>query len=166
MKFGQDSATLAIKGGLAAAGLQILLFLVLLDKMIRPELDIGGLLSIVFLLCLAVTAFAGFWLLRRSPELGYFATAAGAGIFLLVAGFIASGTIGAFVLPGAVAILLSSLIFLTAGDDPLPLWRRVLVVWIGLIWLVFILAQAYSVLYVLNTPGFKEPAAKISQTRL
>lgn len=164
MKFEKNSASLALKSGLAAAALQVLLFFALLDTMIRPELDVAGVLSILFLLCLAVTAFIGFWLLRRSPELGYFAQTAIAGLFLLIAGFIASGTVGAFVLPGAVAILLSALMFLIAGEGPLPLWRRVLVVLTGLIWLVFVVALLYSAGYILNIPGFKGPGVQTSQS--
>lgn len=165
MKFGLTSATLALKCGLVAAGLQFLVLLVLLDKVVRPDLDVGSVFSMLVLLGLVGTAFAGFWLLRRSPELSYFALAVGAGLFLFVAGFLTLPTIGLFVLPGTVAILLSALMFLFAGEDPLPLWRRVSVVSVGLLWLIFMFVQLYGAGYLLKAPGFGGPAVKKIESR-
>lgn len=157
MKFGKKSASIAIHGGLAVSGLQFLLLLVLADKLARPDFDISGFVPVLLLLVPAGAAFAGFWLLRRSAELVYFALTVAGAVFLLVAGFIASGTAGAFVLPGGGAILFSSLMFLSAGEDPLPLWRRALVVLVGLIWLLFIVIVLYTAAYTLNIPGINAP---------
>jgi len=155
VRFGQKSAALAILSGEIASGLQALVLLVLTFKVSRPDFNVGGFFSMLLLLGLAAGAFSGFRLLQRSPELGYFMLSVGAGVFLFAAGFIAVFTVGAFVLPGAVAILLAALLFLMAGEDPLPLWRRVFVIMLDLAWLAFFIAQLYSAGYLLNLPWLR-----------
>ena len=160
MTFGRAGSALAIISGLAAAGLQIAVLLILLVKIVSGEFDPSAAFSLVVLIILAAAAFAGFWLLRQSPEFGYFALTVGAAAFLFVAGFLALSTVGFFLLPGSMALMASAIAFLLAGEDRLPIWRKAGIILFAAVWLLSFAGQLYGAADLLNVPAAKSPAKK------
>lgn len=157
MRFGPVTSSLALIGGMTAAGLQGLSLLVLLIKTVS-EFDIPSLFSLLFLLMLAVGAFMGPWLLQRSAEFSYFVLFITAGFFLVAAGFIGLPTIGPFLLPGGVAIVLTALGFLMSSDDRVPLWRKLGIVVCGSLVILMFAAQLYGIVYLIYGPVLKDKA--------
>ena len=149
MRFGAFISSTAVKAGLAAAGLQVLIFLVILAK-IYPDFSLGGIFSVLVLTAIGGAAIYGFWLLKQSPQASYFALIVLAGLFLVIAGVVAAPTIGLFAIPGALAVIVAAVIFAVASDDRIPVWRSVLILFGTAIYLLLFAAQLYAAAYLIG----------------
>lgn len=154
MRFGPATSSLALYGCMTAAAIQGLALLVLLIKTLTA-FDPSSLFSLLILLILAAAAFFGSWKLRRSTEFSYFVLVVAAGLFLVAAGLIGMATIGLFLLPGGVAVILAALVVLMSSDDQVPLLRRLGIIACGALFIVMVAAQLYGVVYLIHGPIFK-----------
>lgn len=151
----------SLAAGMSAAGLQVALFLILLVKMVYPQFDPIGTLSVLFFLGVAGAGFYGFWLLRSSPELSYFVLAAGSGLFLFLAAAMSLYTVGIFMLPGGLAILAAAAAFLLIGEGRRRLLRGAAVVVLTALFLSLIAAQVAEALYLVGVPIFGQSKTKL-----